>query len=76
MTHLQQICADMVDSQYQLQYLYTFARGLRREPKASAALREQVRHATAVHTEFVTVCGRALMRHPASNDAVNLPGAE
>lgn len=75
MTHLQQTCADMLASQQQLQRLHAYNRALRREPKAPSALHEQVRHATAVHTEFLAVCGKALMRHHAANDAVNLPGA-
>lgn len=74
MTHLQQTCADMADSQAQLQRLYALDRGTRREPRDR--MREsQIRFGIEVHTQFLCVCGKALQRHPAVNDEAISPEA-
>ncbi len=74
MTHLQQTCSDMVHSQEQLQTLHRIARHGLHQPQ-DKLLREQLRHATAVHTGYLEICGKALQRYPAANDATTLPGA-
>lgn len=73
MTHLQQTCADMVASQEQLQRLYAFERRVCQEPVPQTMFRAQLRYGIAVHTEFLSVCAKALQRHPAANDATILP---
>lgn len=77
MTLLQQICADMVASQDQLQRLHGFERArLAGKFVSLPGMAEDIRHAQAIHEAEQARCAYLLSRRfPAANDATILPGA-
>lgn len=76
MTLLQQVCADMVASQDQLERLHGFERArLAGRFKTQPGMVEDIHHARVIHESELARCAYILQRHPAANDAVNLPGA-
>lgn len=76
MTLLQHACADMVDSQDQLQRLHGFERArLAGRFKTLPGMVEGIRHARVIHESELARCAYILQRHPAANDATTLPGA-
>jgi hypothetical protein len=76
MTHLQQTCADMVSSQENLRKLLQVNRAqLAGRWPNSLVDRLSVAIGIARHSEYLEVCGKSLLRHPAANDSTILPGA-
>ncbi|GEM_PF-6191855 len=76
MTHLQQTCAGMLQSQETLQSLHSIRRaqlaGKWNNRRADVL---QVELATETHSNFIRVMGVCLQRYPAANDSTILPGA-
>lgn len=75
MTLLQQVCTDMVTSQDQLERLHSFERARCAGFKTLPGFVEDLHHIRVIHESELARCAYILQRHPAANDAVNLPGA-
>lgn len=76
MTILQQICADMVARQDQLERLHHFERARRAGRfHTLPGMVEAIREAKLIHESDLARCAYFLRHHAAANDAVNLPGA-
>lgn len=76
MTHLQQTCADMLNSQEQLQRLHGFDRArLAGRFKTLPGMVEGLRHAQVIHESELARCAYILAAgFPAANDEP-VPGA-